>query len=244
MLRFSVGLLALLAFGMARAEDGWGFQDKVFKDPDGKEAKWVLFIPKAAAKPEPGKKFPLIVFLHGSGETGTDGKVQSKVGLGPAVEKQKDTFPAYVIFPQSQKRSWSARRPDADRALAILDQFIKENPVDADRVYLTGLSMGGFGTFSLAAAEPKRWAAIVPICGGGAEADAEKYKHIPCWVFHGDQDKAVKVEFSRKLVAALKKAGAEPKYSEYPGVDHNSWDKAYATPELYTWLFAQSRKAN
>ncbi len=248
MLKSSVGLLALFALpfllsgNAVQADEGWGFQDKVTKDPDGKEAKWVLFVPKAAAKPKEGEKFPLIVFLHGSGETGTDGKKQAEVGLGPAVKKQAETFPAYVIFPQSQKRSWQAGGPDSDRALRILDQFVKENPVDPNRIYLTGLSMGGFGTFSLAVSQADRWAAIVPICGGGLPSHAEKFKHIPCWCFHGDMDKAVAVTYSRFMIEALKKVGGEPKYTEYPGVEHNSWDKAYATPELYTWLFAQKRQ--
>lgn len=237
-------LTSIFLPAQAMADEGWGFQDREFKDPDGKMAKWAVFVPKEAQKPQAGQKFPLILFLHGSGETGTDGKRPSQVGLGPAVKKRQDTFPAFVLFPQSQKRSWQAKRPDADRALAILDQFLKDNPVDPDRVYLTGLSMGGYGTFSLAAAEPKRWAAIVPVCGGGKSADAETFKHIPCWCFHGDKDAAVPVNRSREMIAALKKAGVEPKYTEYPGVDHNSWDRAYATPELYDWLFAQKRKSS
>jgi predicted peptidase len=109
-------------------------------------------------------------------------------------------------------------------------------------MYLTGLSMGGFGTWSLAAQYPDRWAAIVPICGGGNPADADKIKHIPCWCFHGDADKAVKVERSREMIEALKKAGGQPRYDEYPGVGHNSWDRAYGTADLYQWLLMQQLK--
>ena len=149
--------------------------------------------------------------------------------------------PAYVVFAQSHKRNWRAGSTDANRALRMVDELCKEAPIDTNRIYLTGLSMGGYGTWSLAAAEPKRWAAIVPVCGGGNPADVAKFKDIPCWCFHGDKDTAVKVEKSREMIEALKKVESEPKYTEYPGVGHNSWDKAYGTPELFPWLFAQKR---
>lgn len=217
------------------------FENRVLVDANGAEAKYVLFKPKAAANPKDGEKFPLILFLHGSGETGTDGKLQSTVGLGPVVKKQAETFPAFVIFAQSHKRTWSANSNDANRALKMVDDLCKSAPIDTDRIYLTGLSMGGYGTWSLAAAEPNRWAAIVPVCGGGNPKLVEKFKDIPCWCFHGDKDDAVKVSKSREMIDALKAAGANPKYTEYPGVGHNSWDKAYGTPELFSWLFEQKR---
>ena len=99
--------------------------------------------------------------------------------------------------------------------------------------------MGGFGTWSLAAAFPERWAAIVPICGGGDARQAEKIKHIPCWCFHGDKDEAVPVQASQRMITALKAAGGQPIYDEYKDVEHNSWDRAYGTPELYEWLLKQ-----
>jgi predicted peptidase len=154
---------------------------------------------------------------------------------------EKD-FKFIAIFPQSQKRTWRADSDDGKRALAILDEVQKEYKVDPKRVYLTGLSMGGFGTWSLAAKYPERGGAMVPICGGGDPATAKVIKDIPCWCFHGDADPAVKVDQSRKMIAALKEAGASPKYDEYPGVGHNSWDKAYATKELYDWLLMQKKK--
>lgn len=240
-----LGLLTVLLLAplTARAEDTkTGFIDRVFKDPDGKEAKWVLFVPSDY---KADKEYPVILFLHGSGETGTDGKKQAGTGLGPAIKKNEKTFPFFAIFPQSQKRSWQAGGTDADRALAILDEVEKEYKIDKKRVYLTGLSMGGFGTWSIAAKYPERWAAIVPVCGGarGKETEvAQAIKDIPCWCFHGDKDEAVNVDLSRKLIEALKKAGSMPKYTEYPGVGHNSWDKAYATKELYPWLLEQKKK--
>ena len=234
------GLLALSVSSLLGAENPThGFLNRVHKDADGKEAKYVLFIPHTYKSDTP---CPLIMFLHGSGETGTDGIKPSVVGLGAAVKKQEKTFPCIVIFPQSQKRSWRAGSPDADRALAILAEVEKEYKVDPKRVYLTGLSMGGFGTWSLAIKDPNRWAAIVPICGGGNPDKAARIKDLPCWCFHGEADTAVRVGLSRTMIQALKDAGGQPKYTEYPGVGHNSWDKAYATPELYKWLLSQQRK--
>lgn len=240
-LRRSLVLILLMPLCSLAADPAskTGFIDCVFKEADGSEAKYVLFVPHGY---KADQATPVILFLHGAGETGTDGKKQARVGLGTAVKKREKTFPAIVIFPQSQKRSWQANGEDAKRALAILDQVAKDYRVDSKRVYLTGLSMGGFGTFSLAAAHPEKWAAVVPICGAGNPKSAEKFKDLPTWVFHGDKDNAVPVRGSRDMVEALKKAGGSPKYTEYPGVGHNSWDKAYGTDELYEWLFKQARK--
>jgi predicted peptidase len=236
-------LLVVTTLTTARADDATktGFQTLTYKDSDGKEVKYVLFVPHDYKGDKP---FPLILFLHGSGET-YDGKnegKQAKVGIGPAVEKQEKTFPAFVLMPQAQKRNWRADGEDAQRALDILKAVQKDYKIDDKRLYLTGLSMGGFGTWSMAAKYPDKWAAIVPICGGGNVKDAEKIKDIPCWVFHGDADKAVAVDKSREMVAALKDAGGKPKYDEYPGVGHNSWEKAYANKELFDWLFMQQKK--
>ena len=120
-----------------------------------------------------------------------------------------------------------------------LDQLIAKKPIDTRRIYLTGLSMGGYGTWDLIARQPERFAAAIPICGGGDPATAERIKHIPLWVFHGDADSAVKVSRSRDMVAALKQAGGEPKYTEYEGVGHDSWTRTYKSPEIYEWLFSQ-----
>jgi predicted peptidase len=229
-------LLVLLPAALPADEPKTGFIDATYKDGD-KEVKYVLFVP---ADYKGDKEYPVILFLHGAGEKGSDGKKQARGGLAPAIRRDK-SFPFIAIFPQAEN-TWRAGSADAKRALAILDQVMKEYKTDPKRVYLTGLSMGGFGTWSIAAATPERWAAIVPICGGGSPATAEKIKDIPCWCFHGDADPTVKVESSRAMIEALKKAGAEPKYTEYPGVGHNSWDKAYATKELYDWLLMQKRK--
>jgi len=237
-------MLACACFlGLARAraadKDERGFLDRVFTDSDGKEAKYVLFVPHSY---KADKAYPIILSLHGSGESGNDGKKQAGQGLGNAIKKREKDFPCIVVFPQSQKRTWKADSDDSKRALQILEVVQKEFKTDPKRVYLTGLSMGGYGTWSLATKYPDKWAAMVPICGGGDPAEADKIKNIPCWCFHGDSDTAVKVDRSRDMMAALKKAGGDPKYTEYPAVGHNSWDKAYATPELWEWLLKQQLK--
>ncbi|MFL5241041.1 MAG: prolyl oligopeptidase family serine peptidase [Gemmataceae bacterium] len=236
------GCCLLIAPALARAEDKveHGFLNRVHKDADGKEAKYIVYVPKAYTGAKP---FPLILFLHGAGETGTDGKKQAEVGLGKAIKHEGDSFSFIAVFPQSQKRTWKADSEDGKRAIAILDEVEKAYKVDKKRVYLTGLSMGGYGTWSFAAAYPDRWAAIIPICGGGDPNTAEKIKNIPCWCFHGDKDQAVNVEQSRRMVKALKDAGAkEVEYTEFPGVGHNSWDKAYATKDLFGWLLKHELK--
>jgi predicted peptidase len=138
------------------------------------------------------KEYPLILFLHGAGERGDDGEAPVKQGIGNAIKFKggEQKFPFFVIFPQCAKGgSWKAGGSDADRALAMLDEVQKQYKIDGKRIYLTGLSMGGGGTWSLAAAYPDRWAAVAPICGGGDPANASKIKDIPCWAFCGDADK-------------------------------------------------------
>lgn len=246
------GCLLALALLQVRAADKieHGFLDRIHKDADGKEVKYVLFVPHDY---KGDKAYPTILFLHGAGETGTDGKKQAAVGLGPAIKKQEKTFPFIAVFPQSQKGGWTADSAEGKRAMAILAEVEKEYKVDPKRIYLTGLSMGGHGTWSHAAAHPDKWAAIVPICGPALRAPdsndeakikaaAEKIKHLPCWCFCGDADRAELVKGMRTMSKALKDAGANVRYDEYPGVPHNSWDKAYGTPELYEWLLKQQKK--
>ena len=224
----------------ARAADPieHSFLNRVFKGEGDNESKYVLFVPHDYSGEKP---YPVVLFLHGAGSTGTDGKKQVS-GIAAAIRRDEKSFPAIVVFPQSQKRTWQAESEDGKRALAILAEVEKSYKVDPKRVYLTGLSMGGFGTWSLAAAFPQKWAAIVPICGGGNPRQAEKIKDIPCWCFHGDADTTVKVDLSRNMIKTLKAAGGDPKYTEYPGVEHNSWTKAYAEKELYEWLWQQHLK--
>jgi predicted peptidase len=231
-----------LSPALTPAEDGkieTGFVTKSFKNADGHESKYAVFVPHDY---DGTKGSPVILFLHGAGETQGGTKMPVEVGIGPAIKKQEKTFPAIVVIPQAEMRGWGADTANAKRALAMLDETMKAYKTDPKRVYLTGLSMGGMGTWSNAVAHPDRWAAIVPICGRGDPSRAAKIKDIPCWCFHGDADTAVPVSGSRDMIEALKKAGGHPKYTEYPKVGHNSWDRAYGTPELWTWLLEQKKK--
>jgi len=247
MARFALalGVAAALALS-ASADDKHGFVKKTHKNADGTESPYTVFVPHSYD----GKtEMPVILFLHGAGETkGTKGgKEPVEVGIGPAIKKQEKTFGAIVVIPQAETRGWQAEGPNAKRALTMLDEVMKEYKTDAKRQYLTGLSMGGFGTWSIAAAHPDRWAAIAPICGGAGNAEAAekvaaKIKDIPCWCFHGEADPTVKAELSRTMIDALKKAGGKPKYTEYPKVGHNSWDAAYGEKEFFPWLLEQKRK--
>jgi predicted peptidase len=199
------------------------------------------------------RAWPIILFLHGSNERGEDGIVQSKVGLGLAVRNHPERFPAIVVMPQC-RRDADWRTPDMEaQILAALDASMKEFHGDPRRVYLTGFSMGGYGTWSLAAKYPKRFAAIVLVAAGiqwptprqitDAEpyaAIARKVAGIPIWVFHGNADRNVFVTESREMVKLLRELRADVRYTEYDGVAHESWDRAYGEPELPVWLFHQS----
>lgn len=239
MVRRLLALMTLTAAAVtSSAQEKTGFIEKTLAG-SGDQRKYVVFIPHDY---KGDKAYPTILFLHGAGETGKDNKAQVRVGLASAVRKNEKTFPFIVVFPQSHNRTWKAGSEDGKAAVAALEEVQKDYKVDSARIYLTGLSMGGFGTWSHAAAFPEKWAAIAPICGGGDVKTAEKIKDLPCWCFHGDKDSAVKVELSRTMIDAIKKAGGDPKYTEYPGVNHNSWDRAYATQELYDWMLQQKRK--
>ncbi|MDX1965129.1 MAG: alpha/beta hydrolase-fold protein [Pirellulales bacterium] len=211
----------------------------------------------APAKVEPGKKYPVVLFLHGAGERGDDNANQLKYfPTWMAEPAWQEKYPCYVIAPQCRKDKkwvevdWSTTAPinmppepgeQMQVALRILDETLKNYPIDPDRQYLTGLSMGGYGSWDLAMRQPTRFAAVVPICGGGDDRHAALLKDLPLWAWHGDQDQAVPVERSRKMIAAIKAAGGQPRYTELPGVGHDSWTPAYKSEELLPWLFAQKR---
>jgi len=186
----------------------------------------------------PAKKWPLLVFLHGSGERGDNLEVLKKHGPPKLIEAGKK-FEAIVVSPQvPEKNIWSAHG-----VKALVDDLVKTQRVDTNRIYLTGISMGGFGTWDAALANPDTFAAIVPICGGAGVGFvmADRIKDLPCWIFHGDKDTAVSVDFSTKMHSALLKAGSQAKLTIYPGVSHDSWTQTYDNPDLWAWLFAQKR---
>jgi predicted peptidase len=122
--------------------------------------------------------------------------------------------------------------------------MLEESSIDPKRIYITGLSMGGYGTWDAIYRRPNLFAAAAPICGGGDPTTVSAYSTLPIWCFHGDQDEAVPVEYSRKMIESLKEVGAEPKYTEYAGVGHDSWTQTYAADEFFEWLFAQRRKVD
>lgn len=206
----------------------------------------------------PEKKWPVILFLHGAGERGGDGVQQTEVGLGPAIRQHPERFPCIVVFPQCRLSNvWFGDMET--QALQALEQSINEFNGDAQQVYLTGISMGGYGTWYLAARHSQKFTAIAPICGGvvppptfpfppdvAAQVPTEKpYETIaqrlgktPVWIFHGDMDPTIPVSESRQMTAALEKFGGNVKYTEYEGVNHNSWDRAYAEPEFVLWLLS------
>lgn len=192
-----------------------------------------LFLPAEYGQ-DSAKKWPIIVFLHGSGERG-DNLELVKVHGPPKIVGQDPGFPFIVLSPQCP----SERRWSPILLSALLDEIQAKYAVDLDRVYLTGLSLGGLGTWDWAISEPNRFAAIVPVCGRGDIRAAKRLKDIPTWVFHGDKDEAVPVTDSKAMVEAMEKAGGKPKLTIYPNTGHDSWTKTYANPELYQWLLQQ-----
>src|SRR5271169_5845328 len=195
---------------------------------------YLLFLPQGYEQSK--KKWPLMLFLHGSGESGHD-LAKVKAHGPPKIVETKPDFPFILVSPQSPGRGWNPEVLDA-----LLDDVIRTYRVDKDRVYLTGLSMGGFGTWELAAAHPEQFAAIAPICGGGNRGDAKKLARLPIWVFHGAKDPVVPVQRSKDMVEALKAAGANVKFTIYPEAQHDSWTETYNNPDFYTWLLQQKRR--
>jgi predicted peptidase len=210
------------------------------------------------------QKWPVLLALHGYGERGSDGLLSTDIGIGHAIRTHADRFNLLVVIPQCPAdRVWTSKGME-DVAIATLDQTVHEFKGDRERLYLTGLSMGGYATWDMTVRYPGKFAAFAPVCGGLQPAKhipemrssliddpkvsdpyAETAKRIgqtPIWVFHGADDPAVPVEESRKMAAALQAGGANFKYTEYPGVGHNSWDNAYSEPEFVPWLLAQRRR--
>lgn len=201
---------------------------------------------------------PVILALHGGGERGRDGLRQTEVGLGKLLRQLDNRYPAIVVFPQVPKgETWQGLGTDI--ALIALDQTLAEFPVDRSRVYLTGLSMGGNGAWHLAYHHSVRFAAVIVVCGwiserqgrsgvffpeiGTFDAVAQRLKGLPSWIFHGADDTVVSVEESQHMVAALRQVGGTVQYTEFPGVGHRVWDRAYEMEALSTWLLQQCRES-
>ncbi len=204
---------------------------------DAGERKYSVYVPEGY---DGTKVFPVILFLHGSGERGEDGVVPAQVGIGPAIFNRPGGIRAIVVFPQA-RQTWAADSPDIAAALKALDDVMVGYATDPKRVVLTGLSMGGSGAWNLAAAHPERFTAVVPICGRARPESADRLKALPVWAFCGDADRDQTVLSMRSIVETLKGDGATARLTEYRGVGHLSWDRAYNDPELIDWMLAQKR---
>lgn len=251
--------LALASRSSARKQET-GFLDRTLS-LHGTTYKYQVFLPDDWSSKQ---KWPTILFLHGAGQRGSDGLLETDVGLPHAIRVNRSRFPTLVVIPQCLTDHWWTVSEMEEMALAALAAATKEFKGDLKRTYLTGLSMGAFGSWDLASRYPGKFAAVVPICGGITTPEDLREKHpdwaknsyadepqsyalvakkigkTPVWIFHGSADDAVAVDYSRKMNSALEAAGGEVHYTEYPGVGHNSWDKAYAEPELMPWLLSKS----
>jgi predicted peptidase len=229
----SVFLVASFALGAEPPASGVQ-QERHFevRGPVAVKVDFLLFLPQGYEKSQ--QRWPLMLFLHGGGESGTNVVDVKRNGPPRYVESHPD-FPFILVSPQT-KGGWGIRTP-----MALLDDVISRYRVDTRRIYLTGVSMGGGSTWALAAVYPQRFAAIVPVSGSSNPADARKLAAMPIWVFHGAKDPIISVEYSRKMVAAIKAVGGNVRYTEYPEAHHNIWKRTYDNPELYQWLLAQRR---
>jgi len=220
--------------GRAIGDDKSGVQQTARLDVQVKvQLGYLLYLPKDYEKQE---SWPVLLFLHGSGERGTDLELVKKHGPPKLIAEGKD-FPFIVVSPQCPEGMWW----EPIELIALLDEVGRKYKVDADRICVTGLSMGGFGTWRLAAYAPERISAIAPICGGGESYWARMFPRLPTWAFHGAKDDGVPLERSEAMIKALEKAGGSPKLTVYPDAGHDSWTETYKDHELYDWLLAQKR---
>lgn len=255
-LAFTAGALAAMA---QKTETGFLNRSIMF---NGTEYRYVVYVPREFSRKQ---TYPVILALHGGGSYGSDGLKQTAGGLVRAIQLNPERFPLIAVFPQAKADGTPGWQQEGGKAaLAALDKSIKEFRGDARRVYLTGGSAGGNGSWFLLAHYPERFAAAIVICGfifkfkglqtgidypALAPPDApdayafiaQKVSKIPIWIFHGDADQNVTVEESRKMFAALKAIGADVQYTELPGVPHNAWDPAYARADLFEWLLKQKK---
>lgn len=203
------------------------------------------------------QRYPLVVFLHGVGERGTDNEAQLTWGvMNFATDQMMSAYPAIVVAPQCPPDAYWANFAENKKGelkllpkptimmellLELIEQLPKDFPIDTNRIYITGLSMGGYGTFDALERRPNLFAAAVPVCGGGDNSKAGTIKHVPIWVFHGADDGTVDPGYSAEMVAALMNTGARPGFTLYPSVGHFSWLAAYSDPLMMAWLFRQHK---
>ncbi|WP_237722756.1 carboxylesterase family protein [Singulisphaera acidiphila] len=231
--------LLAVALGVAIDESRVGQNAIVVTAPSGGLSSgpgldYLVYLPRGYKRsPE---RWPLILALHGAGAVGRDIDRVKAEGLPQRLERGGE-IPFIVVAPLSPGRGW-----DVEGLNALLDEVLGQYRVDTDRVYLTGLSMGGYGTWALAAAHPERFAAIAPICGGGDIAWASSLRGVPTWGFHGAEDRIVPLAESQTMARALEAAGGEVRLTIYPGVGHDAWTTTYREPRLYDWFLAHRRR--
>ena len=251
----SAAALAAIAISVSAAPGGVAARTeaRTFAGADGS-----VFRYRWAEKlPDDGSKVPLVIFLHGAGERGADNFAQLKHGVGELLDWLDRHEKGYRLVAgqvPAGKRwvevDWNAKAHAMPRKssetmtleLALIDKLLADPRTDAQRVYVTGISMGGYGTWDIVCRRPNMFAAAMPICGGGDAAQAAKIAHVPIWVFHGSADGAVPVCRSRNMVAALWTAGSNAHYREYPDAGHNVWTRTYRDDEVLKWFFSQRKK--
>ena len=226
-----IGLAIPSAFGDTTGQKSQVFQEEVTRTV---RFPYLLYLPEDYGEAE--KKWPVIIFLHGMGERGDNLESVKKHGPPKILENRTD-FPFVVISPQCPDDRWW----QTDDLAVFIDRVLAGLSIDEDRVYLTGLSMGGFATWQLAAEHPEKFAAIAPICGGGEPAMARYLQRMPIWAFHGAKDSVVPVERTKQMVEAVQERGGNPKLTIYPDADHDSWTETYENPDLYDWFLSNSR---
>ncbi len=197
--------------------------------------RYLLYLPQGYERGR--KRWPLLLFLHGAGERGRDPELVKKHGP-PRLIAEGHGLPFIVVSPQCPAGQWWS----TDTLSALLDEVMASCRVDERRVYLTGLSMGGYGTWGMACERPERFAAIAPICGGGNRLLAHALKHVPVWAFHGAKDNVVPLAESERMVNAVKACGGKARLTVYPEASHDSWTSTYADPALYKWLLKHRRR--
>lgn len=251
---FLVALVVIICLApMSEAKTETGFLNRTLIS--GKATyRYQVYVP---ANWDRKKKTPIVLFLHGAGERGDDGIIQTEVGIGGAARRHADRAQCVIVFPQCPKNRWWTEAEMQAMALKTLELSAKEFNADPARTYLTGLSMGGYGSWVMAAANPGKFAAVAIVCGGVRVPErlaqqfklppqaedpytpiADKLGKTPVWIFHGGADPVVPASESRRMHEALKASGGNVKYSEYEGVGHNSWDRAYNESDFFSWLLA------
>lgn len=241
---------ALLRPGRGGASQNGAFRPEVFQNQRGERMPYRLFVPRGFDR---RRKYPLVLWLHGGAGRGGDNLKQISGGntVGSHVwarPENQSRYPCFVLAPQCPAGEMWATVETAEPtgqlrlALELIENLRGTFGLDARRLYVTGQSLGGFGTWAAISHRPGMFAAAIPVCGGGDESAAPRLAGTPIWAFHGEKDQAVNVERSRRMVAAVRRAGGAPKYTEYEGAGHVIWERVFNEPGLLPWAFAHSRE--